>query len=1163
MFLSIGLVSASEDFNLDDYGSSDVEISSIEVVDYEDTVELNDNFLSDDINDNPSPSDLTINDSAKSSNDFKNSSDLNVDASVLNDDSNLDNKNKEQLSSNVDEKKLSAYKYVYFSISPSNINYGSTEGISYYLYDSNYNYLYKSLTFEIWSNDNGYDYSTSAYTSSSGSKTLYLYNLEPGTYYVRATFNGDSTYYSKTSSSYSFVVYETRTSTYFSISASDIDYGNTAYIYTSLYENYYDDRLYEYVTLNISSDNGYDNTLSFYTSSSGSKTTYLYSLNPGTYYITAEFSGDSYYAPTTYTTSFYVYGKTTPTFSISVSDIDSGSTEYIYTYLVDSNGNYLNKYVSLNVYSNNGYNDTLSFYTSSSGSKTTYLYSLNPGTYYVRANFSGDSYYYSTTSSTYSFKVIPPKTNSYVDVYAENALEGNSVFNISLTNEYGTPLSNKALEIVIYNSSHSYYEHFTKYTNSKGNYSLSVKNLTPGYYYIDVSFDGDSTYYSSSDSSSFTIYSKDTKINVYAESCTVGESAEIGIDLYNAYNERLSGKVNVYVDNKFYGSTTTSADERIYYSIDGLSDGNFLITVGFDGNSSYRSSQGNDNLKVYRVSQINATVKDVVYGAQTVLNVTLTDINNSILYKNFTVHIYDDYSYSKTITVTGNQYIVINSYDLVEDRIYYVDANFRNDELYANASASTEFKVLTKNTHIGFVVPHPATDENVQAYVTLYDDGYNPIAGTVSVQIDNKTYTVKTKDIEDNLLSIGKLTEGNHTVFASFKGNETYFSSNLTDTLRIYKGSILTINTNNIVSGKNAVLNFVLKGTNGKALNAEIYVLLESIYDYDSKEYIVNITNGKGSLTVKGLKTNYAVFARYSGDKEYIGADQIEFIRILKNSTVKVTASNINYGTNENIIVNLLGDGKNITGTVTVYVGSKSYKVAVNNGKGNVTISGLAVGKYNIVAYYEGNNTYLDSTAQTSFNVNKCNSKIIYSDMVTTAVAKVDGRVGKYFIITLKDTNGKALANKKVQIGFNGAIYNRTTDSNGGARLQINLGYEGIYTFAVAYLGDDIYNGSFVVAKITVKKHNPKLTAVSKSFKNTTKIKSVSATLKSANGHAIGGKSLVFIVNVKLYNAKTNSKGFATVNISLNKKGTYTCTVRSTGDSMYAATSTKFNVKIV
>ena len=179
---------------------------------------------------------------------------------------------------------------------------------------------------------------------------------------------------------------------------------------------------------------------------------------------------------------------------------------------------------------------------------------------------------------------------------------------------------------------------------------------------------------------------------------------------------------------------------------------------------------------------------------------------------------------------------------------------------------------------------------------------------------------------------------------------------------------------------------------------------------------------------------------------------------------------------------------------------------------------------------------------------------IKYSDMVTNAVDYYnEGRVGEYFKWTLVDAQGKPIANKPMQIGFNGVIYKMTTDKNGKAQLQINLGYKGDYTFAITFLGDDSYNASFVVAKIKVNPQKPTLTVPNKSYKASAKTKTLTATFKSVKGKLIAKKKVTFTVNGKTYTAKTNAKGVITVKVSLNKKGTYKFTAKFAGDSTYSA----------
>ena len=184
---------------------------------------------------------------------------------------------------------------------------------------------------------------------------------------------------------------------------------------------------------------------------------------------------------------------------------------------------------------------------------------------------------------------------------------------------------------------------------------------------------------------------------------------------------------------------------------------------------------------------------------------------------------------------------------------------------------------------------------------------------------------------------------------------------------------------------------------------------------------------------------------------------------------------------------------------------------------------------------------------------------IIFENMQTKAVdPKLDGKTGEWFYFTLKDANGNPIANTPMEIGFNGVVYTYEkdgicTDENGVAKLQINLGYKGDYTFAVCYLGNQSYNASFVVAKISVSCQTPTLTVPNKSYAASAKTKTLTATFKNEHGNLIVDKWISFTVNGKTYKAKTNSKGVARVNVSLNKKGTYTVVAKWAGDSTYNA----------
>ena len=178
------------------------------------------------------------------------------------------------------------------------------------------------------------------------------------------------------------------------------------------------------------------------------------------------------------------------------------------------------------------------------------------------------------------------------------------------------------------------------------------------------------------------------------------------------------------------------------------------------------------------------------------------------------------------------------------------------------------------------------------------------------------------------------------------------------------------------------------------------------------------------------------------------------------------------------------------------------------------------------------------------------------------------GERGQFFYAILKDVNGNVLANRTVQIAVNGPIYNVTTDDEGKAGLQVNLAAANTYTYAIAFTGDDQYNGApLASSKLTLTPKSTSITASAKTFKASAKTKSISVTLKTvknADGKTYlkAGKKLTLKVNGKTYTAKTNAKGVAKFTIKLTKKGKYTAKISFAGDKTYSASSKSVKVTI-
>ena len=177
--------------------------------------------------------------------------------------------------------------------------------------------------------------------------------------------------------------------------------------------------------------------------------------------------------------------------------------------------------------------------------------------------------------------------------------------------------------------------------------------------------------------------------------------------------------------------------------------------------------------------------------------------------------------------------------------------------------------------------------------------------------------------------------------------------------------------------------------------------------------------------------------------------------------------------------------------------------------------------------------------------------------------------------ITLKDSAGKAIANKAGTVTIGDAVQTFTTDANGKASIELSLA-SGNYT-ANIHTSSDYYNkagdaSATIIVKTApaptpaapakVTKKAVKITAKKKTFKAKAKNKKYTITLK-ADGKAVKKVKVTLKVKGKTYKATTNAKGKATFNLKkLTKKGKYTAVIKFNGDSLYKAASKKVKITV-
>ncbi|PWB86515.1 right-handed parallel beta-helix repeat-containing protein [Methanobrevibacter thaueri] len=375
--------------------------------------------------------------------------------------------------------------------------------------------------------------------------------------------------------------------------------------------------------------------------------------------------------------------------------------------------------------------------------------------------------------------------------------------------------------------------------------------------------------------------------------------------------------------------------------------------------------------------------------------------------------------------------------------------------------------------------------------------------GSVTVKFENIECTVET--------SISKANPN-----LSVEPQEVIYSNN----------TIIALNYNSTATGK---VNITLKGE-------------KSEYAFENLD--LNATISLGNLDVG----EYVVSVVYSGDDIFTDDTASGTLSVDKaDSILTVDDVTLDYGTSSTITVTT-------EGVITIVAKINGNEVFIKSDA--IMIPVLDVGTYNltITAIPDANHNAVNKTVTITVNRAK-------TQMAANAITTIYN-INKDLVVTLKDSNGKALSGVKVTVNLNGAK-TLITDKNG----QIKVSTKGLapkaYSAKITFSGDANYDNSTKEVKVTVKKANPKIIAKKKTFKKAKKVKKYAITLKDNIGKPIKKAKVTLKIKGKTFKAKTNAKGKATFKIKkLTKKGTFKAKITFKGNAYYNKVTKKVKIKM-
>ena len=479
-------------------------------------------------------------------------------------------------------------------------------------------------------------------------------------------------------------------------------------------------------------------------------------------------------------------------------------------------------------------------------------------------------------------------------------------------------------------------------------------------------------------------------------------------------------------------------------------------------------------------------------------NGTNTDATSSLPKRNVKL------SSNGTLTEIEGDVGLTSQFSATTDGIYYVNATVDNETLgvYVNVIGS---EPISTNITVNTTSLDLSIDE-----IGIIEARLNPSeAGELTVNYDEKIITLK---MTDGIWYVTPKAKGNTTITFSFPGSEGYApAENKTVTVTVSdkpspskKDLNLSATAEPIIAGQNVTI--IVTGFENATGDVTARI--------EGGALSTPIVNGTATFIVPGITSSTTATIYYAGDDNYNSANTTVDITVIPKTDVNIIAENVTkyYGGPERFVAKVYDSELNpiANKTVSITINRITYtRTTDENGTVSLAIN-LGSGTYGAIIQ-------VDSTSVKSYIT-------VLSTLTGNDIIKYYRNATQYSVQVF-DTTGKAVgAGKVVTFNVNGRFYNRTTDENGIATLNINLPQGEYVITAINPVTGEMHSNNINVLPVVAAED------ITMKYLDGTQFV---ATLVDGQGNPYKDKFVTFNVNGILYNRVTDSNGQAALNIRL------------------------------
>ena len=264
----------------------------------------------------------------------------------------------------------------------------------------------------------------------------------------------------------------------------------------------------------------------------------------------------------------------------------------------------------------------------------------------------------------------------------------------------------------------------------------------------------------------------DTTLTLNVSDIFAGETLRIFVDITPIdATGNLTININGVEEQSFINGSDVIMKE-------GLSAGEYNITVTYSGNANYLPAQSNLSFRVNK-RNVNLTISldenTITYGQ----NATLTAIMP--IDGNIAININNE-TYNIT-TIAGTGHLLIPTQPAGN---HTITATFEGNDQYNPANTTIMLTINKADPPITINTTDIKYGQNATITVTTLPDA----TGNLSISIDSKIYGMATIISGTAAFNIPGLTVGNHTVTATYSGDENYNPANKSATQTVNKADV-------------------------------------------------------------------------------------------------------------------------------------------------------------------------------------------------------------------------------------------------------------------------------------------------------------------------------------------------------------------------------------